>query len=231
MYQDRHLSLKAWAAEDRPREKMIRRGKQVLTDAELLAVLLGSGSRGETAVALSQRILHAMGNNLCELSKCSLQELTRFKGVGTTKAIIIQAALELGRRRQAAPRTEKPQITCSGDAYHILAPHLQDLGHEEFWILLLNRANRVIAYERISAGGIAGTVVDARIIFRKAVAHSACSVILCHNHPSGNLQPSRADLDLTAKLVAAGKHLDILVLDHLIITDDAYFSFADEGKM
>ncbi len=217
--------------EDRPREKLLARGKKALTDAELLAILLGCGSQGETAVSLSQRILQAIEHDLHALGKCSIQELTYFKGVGEAKAIRIAAALELGRRRQITQIRHKPQVRSSKEAHQLIAPPLMDLQHEEFWILMLNRANRAIGRERISSGGVAGTVVDAKIVFRKALENSACAIILAHNHPSGNLMPSKADINLTHKLLKAGSTLDIAVLDHLIITDHAYCSLADEGMM
>lgn len=231
LYQINNLTIKAWAEEDRPREKLLNRGKQHLSDAELLAILLGSGSREETAVGLAQRILKGQDNNLNELGKCGLSELTKFKGVGEAKAISIIAAMELSRRRQLADIKERPQIRSSRDAYNLIAPILMDLQHEEFWILLLNRSNRVIGRECISTGGVSGTVVDAKIVFRKALEAVASSIILSHNHPSGNLKPSQADIDLTRKLRRAGEHLDISVLDHLIISERGFYSFADEGMM
>lgn len=225
------FSIKAWAEEDRPREKLLLKGRQNLTDAELLAIVLGSGSRNETVVALAQRILAAAGNNLNELGKHSISELKKFKGVGEAKAISVVAALELGRRRQVSEVAAKPQVTCSQNAYTAFYSVLSDLGHEEFWILLLNRSNRIIGKTQVSSGGISGTVVDAKILFRRAIEGNAVSIILGHNHPSGNLQPSEADLDLTKKLVRAGETLDIGVLDHLILGDKGYFSFADEGMI
>jgi DNA repair protein RadC len=230
-YQKVALTIKAWAEEDRPREKLLLKGKHSLSDAELLGILLGSGSKDETAVGLAQRILLSVAGNLDELGKLSIHDLTQFKGVGDAKAITIAAALELGRRRQLTDVKEKPQIKSSRDAYNVVAPLLFDLQHEEFWILLLNRANRVIAREQISLGGTSGTVVDAKIIFRKALEGRANSVILCHNHPSGNLQPSQADIEITRKLKAAGTSLEIAVLDHLIVSEKGFFSFADEGLM
>ena len=231
-YQKNTLSIKSWAEDDRPREKMLKRGKLNLSDVELLAILLGSGSRKETAVGLSQRILKSIENNLNELGKVSLAELMRFKGIGEAKAITIAAALELGRRRQLSGFIDRPQILSSKDGYNCIAPILMDLNHEEFWIILLNRANKVISKEQISTGGVSGTVVDAKIIFRKALEVApASSIILCHNHPSGNFKPSQADIDLTIKLKKAGETLDILVLDHLIIAENNYYSFADEGRI
>ncbi len=228
-YSKEKLTIKCLAKEDRPREKFLSAGRKALTDAELLAILLGSGSKDENALMLSQRILHSVGHDLNNLGKCSVRDLTRFKGIGSTKATLIAAALELGRRRQTAALPEKQQVRSSQDAFQFLFPLLSDLPHEEFWVLLLNRANLVIGKERISAGGVSGTVVDPKLVFRRAIEHSACSVVLSHNHPSGNLNPSQADLELTKKLQQAGDSLEVLVLDHLIVSEKGYFSFADEG--
>ncbi len=225
------MTIKSWAEDDRPREKLLKKGKQALSDAELIAILIGSGSRQETAVDLSKRILKSVENNLNELGKVTLAKLMEFKGIGEAKAITIAAALELGRRRQNTNPRTKPIIRSSKDCYDILAPLITDLQHEEFWILLLNRANQVIRQENISIGGVAGTIVDAKVIFKKALDFSASYIILCHNHPSGNLRPSHADVTTTKKLKDAGTLLDIKVLDHLIISDRGYFSFADEGMM
>ncbi len=227
-YAKNNLTIKSWAEEDRPREKLLAKGKQSLSDAELLAILLGSGSRDETAVSLAQRILKSVDHDLNELGRRSIAELTKFKGMGDAKSITIVAAMELGRRRQLTDVKERPQIRSSRDAWQVIAPILMDLPHEEFWILLLNRANKVMSREQISLGGVAGTVVDAKIVFRKAIEGMASSIILVHNHPSGNLQPSQQDIDLTRKLKKAGEALDITVLDHLIIAENSYFSFADE---
>lgn len=225
------FTIKSWAEEDRPREKLLLKGRQALSDAELLAILLGSGSREESAVSLSQRILQSVNQQLPELGKCAIEDLKKFKGIGEAKAITITAALELGRRRQLTDIREKPQVKSSQDAFNAIAPLIMDLAREEFWILLLNRANRILSRERISAGGISGTVVDARIIFSKALEGSACSLILFHNHPSGNLNPSQADINLTQKLKKAGETLDIAILDHLIIGESGFYSFADEGVL
>lgn len=225
------LTIKAWAEEDRPREKLLLKGRQHLSDAELLAIVLGSGSRNETAVALAQRMLNDVKNNLNELGKRSVNDLQKFKGVGEAKAISVVAALELGRRRQLSEVIEKPQVTNSHDAYIGLSAALSDLQHEVFYILLLNRANRITGTVQISSGGVSGTIVDAKVLFRKALEGNAVSIILGHNHPSGNLKPSQADIDLTKKLIRAGQTLDIGVLDHLIIGDKGYYSFADEGMM
>ena len=229
-YNREKLEITAWAEEDRPREKLLNKGKHALSDAELLAILLGSGSREETAVGLAQRILNSVENNLHELGRCSLAEFQRFKGVGEAKAITIAAAAELGRRRQMTAIKDKPQIKSSSDGFKAIAPILIDLPHEEFWILLMNRSNYVIGRELVSSGGVSGTVVDAKMVFRKALEKSgATSIILCHNHPSGNLQPSQADILLTKKLKKAGEVLDMTVFDHLIVSERGYFSFADEG--
>ena len=226
------ISIKSWAEEDRPREKLLFKGKKQLTDAELLAIILGSGNRDESALGLAQRILQAYNADLNELGRCSIKELTdRFNGVGEAKAISIIAALELGQRRQLLPLQKRPQISSSKDAYLALGPLLLDLSTEEFWILLLNQANRMIGREKVSAGGLTSTVVDARVIFKKALEYNAASLILCHNHPSGSLRPSQPDLDLTQRLSKAGLQLDILVQDHLIVGESGYYSFADEGLM
>jgi DNA repair protein RadC len=224
-----NLPITAWAEDDRPREKLSTKGRQTLSDAELLAILLGSGSRNESAVSLAQRIMDSVQNNLNELGKRSLSELMKFKGIGEAKAITIAAALELGRRRQFSTLLERPVIKSSRDAYEIIAPRMADLSYEEFWILILNKGNKVMSQEKISIGGTDATVVDAKIIFRRAIEGQAVNIILCHNHPSGTLRPSPADLDLTKKLKQAGEVIGIHIIDHLILTDAGYFSFADEG--
>jgi len=225
------ISIKAWAEADRPREKLLLKGKQNLTDAELIAILMGSGNRELSAVGLAQIVLQSTNHNLNELGKSTVADLEKFKGIGEAKAISIIAALELGRRRQLSDIREKPQIRSSQDAYREMAPIIQDLPHEEFWILLLNRANRIISRETISSGGVSGTMVDAKLIFNRALARTASSIMLFHNHPSGGLTPSQADISLTRKLKEAGKVLDTQVLDHLIISERGYYSFADEGKL
>ncbi len=230
-YKEKTLPIKSWAEEDRPREKMVLKGKANLSEAELLAILLGSGNNEETAVGLAQRILQHYDNNLNELGKVGISELTKFRGIGAVKAIGIIAALELGRRRQLSVIKDRSQIKSSSDVHQIFAPILQDLPHEEFWILLLNRSNKVLSRERISMGGVSGTVVDAKIIFKKALDQLASSIILCHNHPSGNLKPSQADLDITKKLKKAGEVLEISVLDHVIVSENGFYSFADEGML
>jgi DNA repair protein RadC len=224
-----HLSITAWAEEDRPREKMLLKGRQALSDAELLAILLGSGSVGESAVGLAQKVLASVDHNLHELGKRSIKELQRFKGVGEAKAISISAALELGRRRQISDLRERPRVGSSRDAFNIIAPLISDLHHEEFWLLLLNKANEVFAREKLSTGGTAGTVADVKMTFKIALDALASGIIAVHNHPSGNLKPSQADVDLTKKMKEAGKVLDLPLLDHLIVSERGYYSFADEG--
>ncbi len=225
------LTIKSWAEEDRPREKLLLKGKHVLSDAELIAILITSGNDKETAVELSKRLLGDLQNNLNELSKVSVKELMKFRGIGEAKAISIVAALELGRRRKDAAATKRDKITTSKDAFDVFQPLLGDLHHEEFWILFLNRANMIIGKQQISFGGMAGTVADPKIIFKAALDSKASSIILCHNHPSGNVKPSEADIRLTKNLVEAGKVLEISVLDHLIVTQNSFYSFADEGMM
>jgi len=225
------LSIKEWAVEDRPREKMLAKGIRSLSEAELIAILIGSGNLDESAVELSRRILASVNNNLNELGKKTITDLRKFKGIGEVKAITIMAALELGRRRKETEPDEKPKVVTSADAAAIFKPLLSDLSHEEFWVLLLNRNNLIIDKLMISQGGISGTIIDVRIILKMALDNLACSLILCHNHPSGNLMPSEADKEITRKMKEAGKLLDIAVLDHLIIGNNAYFSFTDEGLM
>lgn len=231
-YTEGNLPINIWAEEDRPREKLLHKGKSALTDAELIAIIINSGSRDESAVSLSKRILKSAENNLDNLGKRSIAELMKFKGIGEAKAISIAAAVELGRRRQLTAPQERPQITSSRAAYNLLGPLLMDLAHEEFWMLILNRASKVLARAQMSIGGVSGTIMDAKMIFKRVLNEpSATSIILCHNHPSGNLKPSSSDISLTKKLVLAGNALDIKVLDHLIIAGNSYFSFGDEGMI
>jgi DNA repair protein RadC len=226
-----YLSIKNWSVEDRPREKLIKKGVSSLSNAELLAILIGSGTRNVTAVELSKTILHQSENNLGSLGKTSLSELIKIKGVGEAKAITILAALELGRRRNFSEPTEKIKITSSHDASNVFQPILGDLPHEEFWILLLNRSNKIIDKYRISQGGISGTVIDTRLILKTALDKLASGIILCHNHPSGNKKPSEADKAITYKIQEATKVMDISLLDHIIVADKEYFSFADNNLM
>ena len=227
-YQEK-IGIKNWAEADRPREKLLLNGRRHLTDAELIAILIGSGNKNETAVDLSKRILGFYNNDLDGLGKVSVKDLSKFKGIGEAKAIAIVAALELGRRRKETAEGDVVKITTSADAFAVLLPVFADLNHEEFWILILNQANYVIGKQLISKGGMAGTVADPKIIFKTALEHNAAYVILSHNHPSGNLKPSQQDIAITRKLVAAGKMLDLYVLDHLIVTNKLFYSFGDDG--
>ncbi|MEA5428535.1 RadC family protein [Arcicella lustrica] len=230
-YENTHLNIKSWAEEDRPREKLLLKGKAALSDAELLGILIATGIQKMTAVDIAKVILQSVQNDLNQLGRLSVKDLAKFKGIGEAKAITIVSALELGRRKKETETSTRPRIKCSEDAYEILKPHLSDLSHEEFWIILLNRANDVIKCEKVSSGGVSGTIADPKMIFKIALEHLASGIILAHNHPSGNLNPSQADRDLTQKLKAAGNSLDISVLDHLIFTDKKYYSFADQGVM
>jgi DNA repair protein RadC len=225
------ISIKSWAEEDRPREKLSTQGRRALTDAELIAILIGSGSRTESAVELSKRILHYYDNDLNKLAKASISELSNFRGIGEAKAISIIAALEIGRRRNDTESKAIETVLSSRDGYNLMRRHLVDLNHEEFWIILLGRSSKVLGKELISKGGLAGTVADPKIIFHTALQHQASGIILVHNHPSGNLKPSQQDISLTKNLVASGKMLDIQILDHLIIGDKGFFSFGDEGLL
>lgn len=223
------LTIKSWAIEDRPREKLILQGKSVLTDAELIAILIGSGTRKESAVELSKRILNSVGNNINKLAALTLEELKAFNGIGEARAVSIITALELGKRRHFEQIVQKPIIKSSKDAFIILQPIIGELQHEEFWVLYLNNSNKVLAKEQLSKGGITATMVDVRLLFKKAVGLSTVGIIVCHNHPSGKLKPSKSDELLTQKIKEAGQTLDIKLLDHLIITQKDYFSFADNG--
>ncbi|MGC8802334.1 MAG: RadC family protein [Bacteroidales bacterium] len=223
------LTIKEWAVDDRPREKMIQKGAGALSNAELIAILFGSGTIEDTAVALAQKLLQKANNNLNELAKFDLRRLCKLKGIGEAKAVRLLAALELGKRRSMEPVIERKKITSSSDVAQIFIPLLRDLPHEEFWMLVLNRANMIIDTCRISQGGIAGTVTDVRLILKTALDRMATQLILCHNHPSGNLQPSHEDINFTQKIADAGKLLDIQLLDHLIVSATGYYSFADNG--
>lgn len=225
------LNIKRWAAEDRPREKLLLKGKAALSDAELIAILLGTGTSSMSAVDVAKAILQAVNNDLNELARLTVKDLTKIKGIGEAKAITIVSALELGRRRKELIGEEKPKITGSKDIFDLLKAELLDIPHEAFWIVLLNRANRVIKKHQISQGGVAGTVADPKLIFKIALEELASGVILAHNHPSGNLNASQADLDLTRKLKESGKLLEIQVLDHVIFAGKKYMSFADEGLL
>jgi len=222
-------AVKSWAVEDRPREKVLANGIQHLSNAELLAIILGSGTRNISAVALARTILASSGNCLHELGRQSAGDLQKIKGVGPAKAISILSAMELGRRRAGLQQKERIPVKSSKSVYTLFQPIIGELEHEEFWLLMLNRANRVLGRFKVSQGGLSGTVIDTRIILKKALDNLASSIIVCHNHPSGNIQPSDADVRITEKLKKAGEMLEIKLLDHLIIADKSYFSFADEG--
>lgn len=224
-----NFSIKDWSEEDRPREKLISKGKVSLSDSELLAILIGSGNRNESAVALCKRILASVDNNLNALGKLSVTQLQEFKGIGEAKAISIVAGLELGRRRRAGEGLVLNKITSSKSVFEIMQPILGDLNHEEFWVLFLNNSNKVLTKQQLSKGGITGTLVDVRLLMKKALGIGATALIACHNHPSGTLKISEADKQITNKIKAAGISLDIKLLDHLIITEQDYTSFADEG--
>jgi len=222
-------ALTTWAVEERPREKVIANGVQYLSDAELLAILLGSGTKNMDAVELARLILKGAGNTLQQLGRQGIGDLVRIKGVGPAKAITLLAAMELGRRRAGMQHPEKIPVKSSETVFNLFHPIMGDLEYEEFWLLMLNRANRVLGRFKVSQGGLSGTVIDTRIILKKALDNLASSIIVCHNHPSGNKQPSDADVKITEKLKKAAEMLEIKLLDHVIIADKSYFSFADEG--
>jgi DNA repair protein RadC len=225
------LKITDWALEDRPREKLIQKGTSSLSDAELLAILISSGTKDKSAVDLGRELLGNVSNNLNSLGKLTIADLIKIRGIGTARAVTIAAALELGRRRKLADAQEVPQIRSSKDVADIFQPILSDLLHEEFWILFLNRSNKVITQMKLSQGGISGTVTDVRIVMKKAIECLASGIIVCHNHPSGNLNPSESDSKITQKIKEAGSLMDIQLLDHLIISDKDYYSFADNGAL
>ena len=229
--QEHKYSIKQWAKDDRPREKLLLNGAENLSNSELLAILIHNGSKEKTAVDLAKEVLKLGKDNLGELGRLSIKELMKIKGIGEAKAITIAAALELGRRRQAATPLAKTAVSSSSDIAHYLQTKLKDYRHEVFAVLFLNRANKVNHFEIVSEGGITGTVADPRVILRKALEEDAVNIILCHNHPSGSLKPSRADEQLTAKIKEAARFLDITVLDHIIVSEAGYYSFADEGLL
>lgn len=228
---EQKIGIKLWAEEDRPREKLLLNGRRHLTDAELIAILIGSGNKNETAVDLSKRILSFYENNLTKLGKASITDLSKFKGIGDAKAISIVAALELGLRRNENTDDEVIRVTASSDVYKYMNRTFAHLNHEEFWILLLNRSNKITGKHLISKGGQAGTVADPKIIFKIALENNAANIVLCHNHPSGNLKPSEGDDKLTKNMVASGTLLGLYVVDHLIFTDSGYYSYKDEGLL
>ena len=231
MKQNSIQSIKNWATEDRPREKMLEKGREALSDAELLAILIRSGNNDESAVDLSRHILNDVDDNLITLSQLSINDLISYKGIGEAKAISIAAALELGRRRRFAETAQQQHIQNSKDAFEYFYMRMSDIGHEQFWVLLLNPANKVIKMLKVSDGGINGTAADPKRIFKIALENNATAIMLCHNHPSGNVQPSESDKVLTRNLVNGGKLLEIKILDHIIVGIDKYFSFADSGLL
>jgi len=228
MDENKYFSIKNWSEDDQPREKLLYKGKNALSDAELVAILIGSGSRNESAVELCKRILQQNNNQLHQLHKQTIQQLMQFKGIGEAKAITIVAALELAKRLQLSETKELIKINSSADVCKLMQPLIGDLSHEEFWVLLLNNSNKVVYKLQLSKGGLTQTIVDVRLIYKTALEHLATALILVHNHPSGQLNPSGADKDITQKIKTAGNTLDIKLLDHLIITQTGYFSFADE---
>ncbi|KNB60394.1 RadC family protein [Chryseobacterium sp. Hurlbut01] len=225
------MSIKFLAEDDRPREKFLLKGRNSLSDSELLAIIMGSGSRDETAVELARKILASVDNNWHQLSLLTIKDLTKFKGVGEVKAISIATALEIGKRRASQEIPEKPQISSSNDAYEILKFHLAELRTEEFWAIFLNQSNKVINISQLTQGGINQSIVDIRILFKNALDHFATGIIVAHNHPSGNLKPSSEDIHITKKIKEAGVLMNIQLLDHLIITQNSYLSFADENLL
>ena len=224
-------SIRNWALEDRPREKMLLKGIQTLSDSELLALLIGSGIRNSSALDLARQVLNMVGNNLDKLGKYSISDLRKLKGIGQARAISIVAALELGRRRNLSDSPDELKIKSSSDVFGLLGPVLSDLSHEEFWLLLLNRSNKILSKHKISQGGITGTVTDIRMILKLALDNLATGLILCHNHPSGNLQPSEADISITRRIKESAALMDISLLDHVIVAGKTYFSLADENMI
>lgn len=230
MYQSTKLPITAWAEDDRPREKLLLKGRHVLSDAELLAIILGSGNRHETAVDLSKRMLAFYNGSLDSLARLSVSELQQFSGVGEAKAVSVIAALELGRRRKTVTAdSDEDYIRASSDSYRMIRPVLEDHDHEQFWMLMINRSNKLIRKELISKGGMNATIVDPKVVYRNALMHGAAGIVLCHNHPSGNVRPSESDIRLTRRLREAAAILEIVLLDHIIIGTNTYFSFADDG--
>ena len=229
--QDNHIGIKSWSEEDRPREKMLIHGYQALSNAELIAILLGSGTKNKSALDVARNLMRESRNNLHNLGKFSIANFQELPGVGEAKAVTLAAALELGRRRKEADPDPKPKLNDSNTVFEYIYPYFADLKSEQFYLLLLDRANQVMAGQEVSKGGVSGTVVDPKTIFKIAVDYQASSLILCHNHPSGNKKPSDADKDLTYKIQQGGKNLDMRVLDHIIFAEDGYFSFADEGLL
>jgi DNA repair protein RadC len=228
---EENRSIKSWNEGDRPREKLVMHGANVLSDAELLAILIGTGTRNESAVDLGKKLMQGVNNNLITLNKLSLAELQKVNGIGLAKAVTIAAALELSKRRQMATVDEKRIIKASKDIFEEIGPLLRDLNHEEFWVLALNRRLRVVASKRISTGGISETIVDVRLILKFGIENNASNLVIAHNHPSGNLNPSESDLRLTSDIRQAAKFMNMPLIDHVIVADTGYFSFADAGKL
>ena len=224
-------SIKTWAVNDRPREKFIKKGCQALSDSELIAILIRSGTPDRSALVVAQEVLSLANDNLSLLAKLQLKDLITVKGVGHTKAITLMTALELGRRRRLSEAISRSKISSSKDAFDLMKPLLEDLSVEQFWVVYLNNSNKVLVQQKISQGGITATIVDIRLILKRALELNATALVLCHNHPSGNLNPSEADFTLTDKVKLAAKLMDIQVLDHIIVTDQSYFSFADQGRI
>lgn len=229
MYEQKKVSINSWAVEDRPRERLLARGKRSLSNAELLGIIIGSGSKEHSAIDIAKVILNHYEDNLSAISRLKVKDLTKFKGIGPAKAINIIAAFELGKRTQTAEKKPSPTFTKSYDGYLYLKDQMTELDHEEFWVLYLSRANKIIAKDRISVGGVSTTIVDPKILFKKAIDNLASCIILAHNHPSGNLRPSQSDIAITRKIVSGAKFFDMKVLDHIIISSQGYYSFADEG--
>ena len=225
------MTIKSWALDDRPREKLLAKGRTALSNAELIAILIGSGNKEESAVDLSKRILQSVDHNINRLGRMSVEKLMKFKGIGEAKAITILTALELGKRREHEPSSEIKKIATSKDVFYLMNPLFMDKTFEEFWVIYLNNSNKILSKELCSKGGITSTVVDIRLLYKRALELSAVGVIVCHNHPSGNTKPSVSDRELTNKIKQAGESLDIQLLDHLIITEKSYFSFADQGEI
>lgn len=226
-----HIGIKEWAEQDRPREKLLQKGRSSLTDAELIGILIGSGTSKLTAVELSKQILASVNHDLNQLGHLTIKDLQEFRGIGEAKAIAIISALELGRRRSSTSATEKPKVSSPSEAYELMKPELLDLKKEEFWIILLNRANTLIKKIHISSGGVSGTTVDPKLIYKHAVENLASGIILVHNHPSGNLSPSNSDHQITTKLAKAGEFLELPIIDHIIFGDEGFLSFKDEGLL
>jgi DNA repair protein RadC len=225
------MVIKDWSEDDRPREKLFLKGRTVLSEAELLAILIGSGNQKDSALGISRNVLSQAKNNLALLSQLSVQHLLKVRGIGKAKAAVIIAAMELGRRRRGVNNFEKKQLSSSRSVFDLMQPLIGELEHEEFWILLLNNANKMQYKWKLSVGGITAALVDVRLIYKKAIERGATSMILCHNHPSGNLMPSQSDIMLTKKVIKGGAILDIKVLDHIIVAEQGYYSFADEGNL